>query len=594
MAINVGTAGNGYADITSGLGSPSTGAFTVIGRSKLLTDRNAASTILCLFSASSDYCVVQTNADGTTLRADINGNNTGTQALTVGTGFHWAIKGNRAGAGLLSLHYRPFGSGTTTKLTGNNPAGWTISELVAGNTTFDEQFNGAIEHLMFWGAALSDANIDSQFAQGDPITTSNLIAWWKMTQGNLAGRLLDSSGNGRNLTSNGTIVAVDNLIDFPVVSKSLDSVGVSSSATVASSGISGSASITLGDTTVVAAAMAALRASVAQQLDSLTAASTATHTAVATASVALQEVGVAATATGRHVVTATVALDAVTVAATAAVPHEASVAVQLGDVTLATAGTGTHVATASIELGSIAVASAADTPAQASLVVGFTLADVVCDVVADVPVLASASQTLDAIGITSSAQAGAVVSASTDVALDDVTLSATATAAVKASIAIALDSVAVAAQAAHSVLAAAAIALDTVAIQVVAAERIQGAAAVTLDAVALSASIGVEEPSFDAEVDVVLGSVVVSSVGTVSVQATAVVAYGSLQVTVETDVSIQAQAAIQLGDVTSYVPAFVPSPERTMTIAASTRVVNVAVSTRTITVPATTRTLSIS
>jgi|SRR3990170_3519287 len=65
-------------------------------------------------------------------------------------------------------------------------------------------FNGKVGPALFFTRALSDGEVTAQANAIRPLDTTNLYGWWPMFPGS-GERTLDYSGNGNNLSENGTL-----------------------------------------------------------------------------------------------------------------------------------------------------------------------------------------------------------------------------------------------------------------------------------------------------------------------------------------------------------------------------------------------------
>jgi hypothetical protein len=83
---------------------------------------------------------------------------------------------------------------------------FTATRFWIGNSQFTtNNLNGRVAGYLIYEAALSDAEIQAQMRQFAPVRIADLWAWYPMVDSSVAGCAVDYSGNGRNLTVNGTL-----------------------------------------------------------------------------------------------------------------------------------------------------------------------------------------------------------------------------------------------------------------------------------------------------------------------------------------------------------------------------------------------------
>lgn len=121
--------------------------------------------------------------------------------LSLATWYHLAIV--RSGGNLVGYLN---GVADTTQ----SAAAFTSTRFWLGNSQFTtNNLDGRIAGCLIYEAALTDAEIQQQMRQYAPVRTSNLWAWYPMADNTVAGCAVDYSGNGRNLTTNGTLTLED-------------------------------------------------------------------------------------------------------------------------------------------------------------------------------------------------------------------------------------------------------------------------------------------------------------------------------------------------------------------------------------------------
>jgi hypothetical protein len=122
-------------------------------------------------------------------------------ALSLATWYHLAIV--RSGGNLVGYLN---GVADTTQ----SAAAFTSTRFWLGNSQFTtNNLDGRIGGCLIYEAALTDAEIQQQMRQYAPVRTANLWAWYPMADNSVAGCAVDYSGNGRNLTTNGTLTLED-------------------------------------------------------------------------------------------------------------------------------------------------------------------------------------------------------------------------------------------------------------------------------------------------------------------------------------------------------------------------------------------------
>lgn len=187
------TAAGGYSRALSG---GAQAAYTMACWGRIDVDRNAASTFLDFDDGvGTDYVILQTAADGTSLQVVESFNVVGTIALTVGTWYFMAVSVN---AGTGTLYVRPLGTPTwtTLALTGLKSSLSMVNARI-GDSVFAEPLNGSVTAAKFWFAALSQAELDAEYGQHVPSRTAGLRAWYPLA----VPELTDYSGNSQTLTA---------------------------------------------------------------------------------------------------------------------------------------------------------------------------------------------------------------------------------------------------------------------------------------------------------------------------------------------------------------------------------------------------------
>ncbi|MEV0236885.1 LamG-like jellyroll fold domain-containing protein [Nonomuraea sp. NPDC050786] len=186
---------------------------------KISGDRDTYSTAWCLDGGSTtDYAFLQTINDGTTLTFSqaSSGSNTGflaTRALTVGVWYYIAVSVNGASGTMVS---KALGDALFTYSTWTaGKASTTHTNLRIGESVFEaEWLNGAVCAVKWWGAALSQAELQAEAGQFAPVRTTNLRAYYRFS----GPSTVDNSGNSNTLSGGtGTTAEPDPVIAPPVL-----------------------------------------------------------------------------------------------------------------------------------------------------------------------------------------------------------------------------------------------------------------------------------------------------------------------------------------------------------------------------------------
>lgn len=191
MAVRFDADGEDYTSASS----PPSGDFTIISWIKLSVDRNTFTTFWSADAGTGDYIYLQTNADGTTVKAEDNaGNMTGTLAMTVGTWYRTAFVRN----GTTSTFYHATAAAVAlTAAATNNLEAVTATTLRIGESPFGaEWLNGCVANLKHYSGVLTPTEIERELVQYVPERTANLVRWHPF----LTNETTDYSGNARTLS----------------------------------------------------------------------------------------------------------------------------------------------------------------------------------------------------------------------------------------------------------------------------------------------------------------------------------------------------------------------------------------------------------
>jgi hypothetical protein len=179
--------------------------FTICGWARLSVDRNDYSCLVSLDDASSNWYLIETDVDGTTLTL-VNpvGSPQTIATLTVGTDFFWAL--SASGLGLdNAAYYRAAGSNAlSTVATGVNRSAFTPTALFIGNDGFGEAWNGLVWDVKCWNRLLTPQELLRQSYSFKPLDRTAINFWYPLQRHDVVN---DYSGNGRDPTVTGTLTS---------------------------------------------------------------------------------------------------------------------------------------------------------------------------------------------------------------------------------------------------------------------------------------------------------------------------------------------------------------------------------------------------
>ena len=192
MAVRFDADGENYTSTSS----PPTGSYTVLCWAKLSTDRNTFSTIWASDSSTTNYQYIQTDSDGTSLRAwHSDGSAITGPSMTVGTWYRVAL--------VVSGTTATFYWGTATgALSSAQDTTWpafspTPTTFRVGASVFaGEWLNGVVANLKHYTVALSVAELEHELAQYQPRRITSLARFHPF----VAVETTDYSGNARTLS----------------------------------------------------------------------------------------------------------------------------------------------------------------------------------------------------------------------------------------------------------------------------------------------------------------------------------------------------------------------------------------------------------
>lgn len=176
-----------------------------------LTDRDASSAAFGLRDTANSNRYIyfyNANGDGVTFQWEHFGGDGGLGAVVLGLNTWRFIAFSRAGTGSnqTTAYNRLPGDVALTSQSGTYDGDPAINEEVVLSNGFNLSngwFPGRIAALKQWDAALTADELWQESMQIMPVRLANLHSWRPMADGNVAGAVLDYSGNGRALTSNG-------------------------------------------------------------------------------------------------------------------------------------------------------------------------------------------------------------------------------------------------------------------------------------------------------------------------------------------------------------------------------------------------------
>lgn len=191
MAVRFDATGENYTSTAT----PPSGSYTVLCWA-FVVDRNAIATLWSSDSSTSNYHYVQTDSDGTTMRAwNGDGSSIAGPNVTASTWYRFALVVSGTTA---TLYW-----GTATgALSSASDATWpamspTPTTMRIGSSPFaNEWLNGRIAAFEHYSAALTVAELEAEFAQYRPRRTANLVRWHPFLRAETA----DYGGSGNTLS----------------------------------------------------------------------------------------------------------------------------------------------------------------------------------------------------------------------------------------------------------------------------------------------------------------------------------------------------------------------------------------------------------
>lgn len=205
--------GNGdYAIRTAG-GFYALDVMTVCFWAQLLADNNASSALFGLRTDGGQYTYFyNVNNDGTTFVWESFPNTVGSIDMAVNTWYFCAISRAGSGSNQTNGYVRAASASSfTTSQATFSHADTPMEEIVLANgfSPTDSSFPGRIAALKQWDAALTADELMAESYSLAPVRLANLHSWRPFVDSSVAAAVIDYSGNGRNLTANGSLLIAD-------------------------------------------------------------------------------------------------------------------------------------------------------------------------------------------------------------------------------------------------------------------------------------------------------------------------------------------------------------------------------------------------
>lgn len=199
MAIRLAATNDELIDTTSGV---TTQPYSIIAWAKLVTDRNAYSTIFGIDgNATSKYIVFQTDTDGVSLYgySETSTNSTTSHtALVPGAWYRVAL----VVTGTTLRTYMAPSTGTVTTFTTTTGTVTGTPYVRLGDSVIaGEWWNGSFANFKMYSAALTQAEIEAEWASWDTVRATNLVRHHRWRD---AYYLTDDSGNSQSWTTSGS------------------------------------------------------------------------------------------------------------------------------------------------------------------------------------------------------------------------------------------------------------------------------------------------------------------------------------------------------------------------------------------------------
>lgn len=188
-----------------------TSGFTFTAWVYLAVDRDDYSTMMRLSAGGGTRGNVAADSNGQTLAYfTIDGSLTSSTTMTAGNWYRVAISiPSTGGSTATGTLYTATEAGATSSTSGTVSAGNDADRVTIGgrgNGDTSEWWNGRVAHARMWEAALSQAEVEAEWASTTPVRTSGLWADWPLL---VHTDLTDASGNGRNLSAGSTATTTE-------------------------------------------------------------------------------------------------------------------------------------------------------------------------------------------------------------------------------------------------------------------------------------------------------------------------------------------------------------------------------------------------
>jgi hypothetical protein len=187
-------------------------ACTICGWFKRTTDTGGFETGLACRASATGSAVAMLDVNATdSLILWVSSESAALQAATLNQWFFGALTLNGTTANAYSMV--DTGSSLNNVNQGQNATAIGAILFGARGTGGEEHLIGKMGPIKVWDAVLNSTELLAEAGQMSPVRTSNLNSWFLCDSVQEA---LDQSGNGRNLTENGTITFDDDLPDVPL------------------------------------------------------------------------------------------------------------------------------------------------------------------------------------------------------------------------------------------------------------------------------------------------------------------------------------------------------------------------------------------
>lgn len=201
---------------------------------KLSANRNSYTTVWNFDGgATTDYAYLQTANDGTTMAFHQDGTGAlATRVMAVGVWYYFGVSVNGASGTMVS---KALGDASFVVGTWSNGSASTVqTNLRIGESVFTgEWLNGAVSAFKWWGATLSQAQLQAEAEQFAPVRTSNLRAYYRFS----GPSTVDNSGNGQTLSGGvGVTAEADPTLGPALRSNTFDGGAAGAAVTTANSG----------------------------------------------------------------------------------------------------------------------------------------------------------------------------------------------------------------------------------------------------------------------------------------------------------------------------------------------------------------------